>query len=255
MNIKISNGYYISEDINIFDFQEDFNAAIRPLLMNAKGKHLGSESVYLLDSNCILSSDESKMSAIDAVAQTVEDTARFQTLSDNAVVHLFSHPTEYGTLALFYGPLYAKLAFEQLAGVSSYFYWENEPKPFNFTDEQWLERLDVWENVVNLYKPIIGQGLQMVALNPVELEPQVNYILNYFKKEHMPSIEDRTERLVSEVLGREYIDSTEYATMLDMEAFMAHTRDESRRIEIEEQISPFVNDLTYESFISSIKLR
>lgn len=254
MTVRIENGFTLSSDTDIFNFQKTFTRTLSNHLLSQKGKFLGKEVVYLLDSNLIISSKEEKLTPIQAVQQTLAESVRFQTSNENAMAHIFRNGYDEDYFILFYGSTSTQELFQQFPGVESYSYWEDDAQPENIDTEAWLKRRDDWQKAVNFQKPVASQGLQMIALSTAEVEPRVENILEHFESEDLPSVEERTQRLVDEILGKEYINSTDFNSALDMSAFVRYTKNEDKRIEVYEQISPFVDDIDYNLFINSIKM-
>lgn len=253
MTVKIENGFTLSSDTDIFNFQKTFTRTLSNHLLSQKGKFLGKEVVYLLDSNLIISSNEEKLTPMQAVQQTLAESVRFQTSAENAMAHVFRNGYDEDYLILFYGSSATQEIFQRFPGIEQYSYWDNDAKPEDIGKEEWFKRKDDWQKAVNFQKPVASQGLQMIALSSLEVEPRIENIIEHFEPEDLPSVEERTQRLVDEILGKEYINSTDFNSALDMSAFVRYTKNEDKRIEVYDQISPFVDDIDYNLFINSIK--
>jgi hypothetical protein len=253
MTVLINNGYQLEEGTNVFEFQKHFTRTLSKALFEKKGIYIGKETVFQLDSNLILSSTEEKITPYAAVVTVLDEILKGGYAEDNARAHVFSDPTLTHDLILFFGSKDMQARFELLGNMTNLFYWDEQEKPADIEPEEWNARRSIWEKVVDFQRPVVSQGLQMVALPTSNSVPTIHNLFEYFQEKHLPSSEERIARLVDEILGREYMRTTDYSSTLDPNSFVRYVRNPEKRAETFEQISPFITDVSYTDIMDSIK--
>lgn len=202
MSTKIYNGYRLTEGTDPFDFIQSLRQTIAPVRQNLDAQLLASLTVARIDKAWINSESVPAVPALDAAHTWSRDQEALSSHTYGHDPYRFSltvgkdaQTGRYHVLTFTEEPD-LRDAFEAMAEVEEYGYWNNSDAPAYVTDEQWDERRSAWGRVLPGYS---APSEVMFIYNP--FEGLVGHLLGAVQhlKEmmlpQMPSIENRAKRI------------------------------------------------------------
>lgn len=225
MSIKIYNGWNLGL-VDVFAIRSKVDSIFRPLLLQRINEEVINDAILLNDKvhydngrfiahvNGLAeeqkhfrfrSNDAGKYTWNDLYLisrkEQKEQRERFSISANVEVVYL-RHPETGETYCFVYADNDMLQVFEETFG-EPFSYWNNSDKPDDLTDDEWEGRLRTWEQVFNLDRPALSQGLSHKVLDKYDMEPRLSYL-----KDGNPikivSIGDRAKALAGACVDAEH---------------------------------------------------
>jgi len=227
MSIKIYNGWNLGL-VDVFDIRNKVDALFRPILLQRTNEEVINEAILLHDK---ITYDNGRFIAhvnhlaekqkhfqfrpesagtytwndlyLMARDKQKEDRIQFS-LSSNVEVVYLRHPETQETFCFVYGDNEMLEIFENEFG-EPFQYWNNSDQPDELTDEEWKGRLRTWEQVLDLDRPALTQGLSQKVLDSYDLMPRLSYV-KADNPINVVSIDDRAKALASACVDAEHFE-------------------------------------------------
>lgn len=225
MSIKIYNGWNLGL-VDVFDIRDKVDSVFRPLLLQRINEEAINDALLLHDkvhydngrfiSHVNHLADEQKhfrfrpedagkytWNDLYLISRKKQKDEREQfSVSPNVEVVYLRHPETGETYCFVYADNDMLEVFEETFG-EPFQYWNNSDKPDELTDEEWKARLHTWEQVLDLDRPALSQGLSQKVLDKYDMEPRLSYAKSGNPIE-LVTIDHRAKALAGSIVDAEH---------------------------------------------------
>lgn len=274
MSIKIYNGYRLGL-VNVFDIHAQVSQIFKPLLIQKIHQEALTDVVYRHD---ISHYDNARFrSQVDYYMEKVGFMKRFPDESDrydwralwllyrsvkeyekkeynesdrNFEVVYFQHPTSKEIFCLAYGENELETVFAENFG-EEYGYWNNSDHPEELTQEQWNDRLETWNILIDMNESTGVQGLSQKVLSQYDASLRISTLESCTELE-IPSQDSRARRIAAAYVDAEYFAKTPKDDVNMMRFAMSDERRDAialKAVDIVETLEP----LTIANIVAEIQ--
>lgn len=260
MSISIHNGFRLTGQTPLA-LQTAFTKAMTPVLLKRAHQMIFADALYRYD---LATVGEEKLTGIyqrlmgkdnatvaswnelwdSAYTAFMDDSFNARYLNAKAVFLTGSDGYDY---AMVYG-IDTEDVFSELDGVEEFPYWNSSEHPDDMTEEQWKDRLNTWESVLDFYRSVESQGVVIEA----QVEPFSSLAQVYENRDtcfEMREDHPRIWRLAADLAVYNARDSKEVSDILSV------MFDDVAMKKYADELAPGLLPISHESIMEGIDTR